>query len=137
NIDHVSLKLIPTGEDRARFDHTVLETVLKDIVKKVLQDDNAPMEDTLDKLARTCPTFVVANKKRNLDGPPTLFRSYQGTNNDAAKCAIWEAARGSTAAPTFFKDMYIGAPAPGARFVDGGLKHNNPVALAINEAKNH
>ena len=81
------------------------------------------------------PTFVVATKSRHADGPPTLFRSYNCKGHNANKCAIWEAARATSAAPTLFKPIRIENPPPGATFVDGGFLYNNPAELAISEAQ--
>ena len=41
-----------------------------------------------------------------------------------ADWAIWEAARATSAAPTFFKALKKGEKS----YVDGGLGYNNPVA---------
>jgi len=85
--------------------------------------------------AESLPTFVVATKGRHADGPATLFRSYQCTGYNADKCAIWEAARATSAAPTFFKPIKIKIPTPGGTFVDGGMTHNNPAEVALSEAQ--
>ena len=67
---------------------------------------------------------------------PELLRSYPAPGRDAIKCEIWEAARATSAAPTFFKEIKI-KHSEGAtlRFVDGGLKCNNPVAILMEEAE--
>jgi patatin-like phospholipase/acyl hydrolase len=62
---------------------------------------------------------------------PVLFRSYQSQETHSG-CKIWEAARATSAAPTFFKRMEIGNNQP---FVDGGLGCNNPSKLLLKEAK--
>lgn len=133
-VDNAARGFIPTGEDGNRFDHKVLEAVMKDIIKTVCQDDNATLADTSDNQFPTCPTFVVANKVSNVDGPPTLFRSYSCREEDADKCAIWQAARATTAALSFFQPVHIETPSPGGLFIDGGLMYNNPVELVIKEA---
>ena len=46
---------------------------------------------------------------------------------------IFEAGRATSAAPTFFKPIRIRTPPPGRIFVDGGLSHNNPAELALQE----
>jgi predicted acylesterase/phospholipase RssA len=62
---------------------------------------------------------------------PVLFRTYQSreTHSD---CKIWEAARATSAAPTFFKRIEIGRKQP---FIDGGLGRNNPSQVVLDEAK--
>jgi predicted acylesterase/phospholipase RssA len=62
---------------------------------------------------------------------PVLFRTYQ-SHEPHSNCKIWEAARATSAAPTFFKQIEIGRKQP---FIDGGLGCNNPSQLVLNEAK--
>ena len=62
---------------------------------------------------------------------PVLFRSYQSQETHSS-CKIWEAARATSAAPTFFKHIEIGNKQP---FIDGGLGCNNPSKLLLKEAK--
>ena len=65
---------------------------------------------------------------------PTLFRTYEVAKNRTYNCTIWEAARATSAAPTFFKRVKIGPPTSGVEFVDAGLGYNNPVKEVIAEA---
>ncbi len=65
---------------------------------------------------------------------PTLFRSYDVAKNKEHNCTIWEAARATSAAPTFFKSIKIGSPGSGIEYVDAGLGYNNPVNEVIAEA---
>jgi len=62
---------------------------------------------------------------------PVLFRSYQSQETHSG-CKIWEAARATSAVPTFFKPIEIGNKQP---FIDGGLGCNNPSKLVLKEAK--
>jgi len=62
---------------------------------------------------------------------PVLFRTYQSQETHT-RCKIWEAARATSAAPTFFKRIEIGNKQP---FIDGGLGCNNPTKLVLKEAK--
>jgi predicted acylesterase/phospholipase RssA len=78
-------------------------------------------------------TFVVAKMEGNVDALPTIFRSYTVLGEPKTKCAIWEAARATTAAPTFFKSMNIGTPS--IPYIDGGLGANNPSRLALAESR--
>ena len=79
-------------------------------------------------------TFVCTVPAANM-AHPRLFRSYTVRENAGPNCKIWEAARATTAAPTFFKRMTI-MDDGGARedFLDGGLRFNNPARLALSEA---
>ena len=65
---------------------------------------------------------------------PTLFRSYDVAKNKEYNCAIWEAARATSAAPTLFKRIKIGPPGSGIEYVDAGIGCNNPVKQLIAEA---
>lgn len=59
-----------------------------------------------------------------------LFRSYQSVESHSG-CKIWEAARATSAAPTFFKPIEIGRKQP---FIDGGMGCNNPSRVVLEEA---
>jgi predicted acylesterase/phospholipase RssA len=61
---------------------------------------------------------------------PVLFRSYSSRETHSG-CKIWEAARATSAAPTFFKRIEIGRGQP---FIDGGLGRNNPSGVVLDEA---
>ncbi|KAI5801046.1 acyl transferase/acyl hydrolase/lysophospholipase [Pyronema domesticum] len=61
-----------------------------------------------------------------------LFRSYHMSELDVDHdVMVWEAARATTAAPTFFKAINIGRPGSEVRYVDGTMGHNNPVKIRI------
>jgi predicted acylesterase/phospholipase RssA len=130
--DQVVGGVIPVGDDECRFDFDVLETVLKDIVKEKLGDQDAIMED---QTTSACSTFVTGTSGLNADGPAVLFRSYRCKGHNADKCFIWQAGRATTAAPSFFKPMFIEEPLPGGWFIDGGIGHNNPTSLALDEGR--
>lgn len=66
---------------------------------------------------------------------PTLFRTYAVAKNASYNCAIWEAARATSAAPTIFKRIKIGSPASGIEYVDAALGCNNPTKEVIAECE--
>jgi predicted acylesterase/phospholipase RssA len=134
NIDNVIAGTIPTGDDRCRFDASILEGVIKKLVKEKLGDENATMAPAHAE-GPFCPTYVVAMSASNADGPPTLFRSYRCDGFNANKCTIWQAARATSAAPSFFRRMFVDVPTPGGWFIDGGVRFNNPSELALAEAR--
>jgi predicted acylesterase/phospholipase RssA len=70
----------------------------------------------------------------NLSGP-RLFRTYNVGKYESFDCAIWEAARATSAAPTFFKRIFIGIPPMREPFVDGGMRCNNPINQILSEAE--
>ena len=93
------------------------------------------MADSGSSNSESCPTFVVATSTAVAEGPAVLFRSYGCEGFNANKCAIWQAARCTSAAPSFFRSMFVEVPAPGGWYIDGGLRHNNPSQLALDEAR--
>ncbi|KAF8535216.1 acyl transferase/acyl hydrolase/lysophospholipase [Trichophaea hybrida] len=86
---------------------------------------------------KACPVFVVSIDKQraNLPEAVTLFRSYMVSNDPYGNVSIVEAARATSAAPTYFKPKRISTPAGAKYFVDGGLGHNNPILHLIKEAE--
>src|SRR5271154_3147452 len=76
--------------------------------------------------------FVCAMSALNMAaGIPHLFRSYQAPKNQTFNCTIWEAARATSAAPTFFEQIVIGEPGSSLSYVDGGMGCNNPIAQVL------
>ena len=134
NRDHIIFR-VPTGEKGCRFDSAILERVVQGLIDEKLKDKNANMAETHNSNDKMCHTFVVATSAAVAQGPPILFRSYSTHENNASKCAIWKAARATSAAPSFFDPVFINVPAPGAWYVDGGLRFNNPAQVALDEAR--
>lgn len=130
-LDNVLLGVVPVGDNQCRFDYKNLEIAIKKIIAKRLDSEDVLM--SAETKRSSCPTFVVAKLQENVDGPAYLFRSYRVPGFGPSQCTIWEAARATSAAPTFFKSMTISKPSPAA-FVDGGLGHNNPAQIAREEA---
>lgn len=77
---------------------------------------------------------MCAVAAHHINGPPRLFRTWSADRNPGYNCAIWEAARATSAAPTFFKRILIGEPGLQEEFIDAGLGCNNPVKQLIQEA---
>jgi hypothetical protein len=68
-------------------------------------------------------------------GIPTLFRNYPATENRTINCTIWEAARATSAAPTFFERIAIGDKGMAVEYIGGGLGCNNPTEQVLLEAE--
>ena len=66
---------------------------------------------------------------------PTLFRTYRASENQSVDCEIWEAARATTAAPTYFAPITIGIPEIRPRYIGGSMGCNNPITQVRLEAK--
>lgn len=71
-----------------------------------------------------------------MNGSPVLFRSYHQPQSLESEipldCRVWEAARATSAAPTFFKRIIIGNGQP---YIDAAIGCNNPSDMVLNEAK--
>jgi hypothetical protein len=134
-VDQLLAGHIPVNDNCCRFDYSTLERALKNIIKDKLGDENCPMNAIPKTVVTSCPTFVVAQTAHDASARPTVFRTYSGTQIQASECAIWQAARATSAAPTFFKPMIIERPTPAITYIDGGLGHNNPSEVALDEAR--
>jgi predicted acylesterase/phospholipase RssA len=71
---------------------------------------------------------------------PYLFNWHDALNSDIADYYVWEAARATSAAPTYFPAAHVGNGASGGSaaatrwVVDGGVLANNPALYALAEA---
>jgi hypothetical protein len=79
--------------------------------------------------------FVCAVPALHVNKEPKLFRTWSADRNPGYNCTIWEAGRATSAAPTFFKRIYIGNPGMQEEFVDAGIGCNNPVQYLVQEAQ--
>jgi len=116
------------------YDASTLKECVKEIVAQHQQDGdvNASLRDPSDGTDKICRTFVVAVTQSYVDSPPKRFRSYATKTRLADNCEIWEAARATTAASTFFDPMTIGSPPQ--KFIDGAFSGaNNPSQIALDE----
>ena len=73
--------------------------------------------------------FVCATPTQDLS-KPRRFRTYRVREHASADCFIWQAARATTAAPTFFKPIEPSKET----IVDAGLGCNNPTDCILKEA---
>jgi Patatin-like phospholipase len=58
------------------------------------------------------------------------LRNYRSVREEHIECTIWQAARATSAAPTFFDAITF---PNGLTFSDGGLRDNNPIFELIDE----
>jgi Patatin-like phospholipase len=86
----------------------------------------------LDEHTELCRTFVVSISLRSQGDIATRMRTYDILTEDAFRAHIWEAARATSAAPTFFAPISI----EDITYGDGGTGWNNPTTEAIDEAHN-
>ncbi|KDR80872.1 hypothetical protein GALMADRAFT_135962 [Galerina marginata CBS 339.88] len=120
------------SETGARFSAAVLEKSIKDVVEKHTGDPDAPMRDPKE----DCNVFVLATRADDISNRvATHLRTYINKNVEKsfADYKIWEAARATSAAPTYFPRIKL----DDYEYVDGGLGFNNPVLLLMGEARLH
>lgn len=77
-------------------------------------------------------SVVLAITKDNVNAPPTLFTTYD-TSTSLRDCSIWQIARATSAATTFFKSIQLGRDK--IEFIDAGFGYNNPTEVLIKEAQ--
>lgn len=83
---------------------------------------------------------TVTNPIPGQDYGPYLFNWYNAVRNAADDYYVWEAARGTSAAPTYFPIACVGgntglrSKAAQRWVVDGGTMSNNPAMWALTEA---
>ncbi|CUA73013.1 Phospholipase A I [Rhizoctonia solani] len=115
------------------YDESKLEQILKDKVAKHAEgrDPEARLEDLS---PDSCRTAIIT--ARSVDATrPVLMRSYLVPHDaEPEKFKIWEAARATSAAPTYFRPMEAGADK--VPYIDGSISgHCNPSGIAIREAE--
>ncbi|KAF9470475.1 FabD/lysophospholipase-like protein, partial [Pholiota conissans] len=110
-----------------KFKATKLEAAIKSVVRSITGDSESPLLEVGP--GQICRTFVCAKNAVNM-GIPVRFRTYPSRETHI-NCTIWQAARATSAAPTFFKRILIGRDQP---YVDGGLGYNNPCQTVLEEA---
>jgi predicted acylesterase/phospholipase RssA len=116
---------------RGRFEAGPLEQC----VKELLVRKNMPEEELLKEECNkdACKVFVCAIQAKNSEA--VCIRSYESSDYDTLYdiCRVWEAARATSAASTFFPPVQIGPTKQ--TFVDGALRHNNPIMLVDRESR--
>ena len=114
-------------DPKAMFDHTVLEQEIKIIIATAESGQSLSIE-LKDSHPNLCRTFVIATSKHA--GGAVRMRTFRTPYRKPFPACIWQAARATSAAPTFFAPIEIGDVLYG----DGGTGWNNPAKEAIAEA---
>ena len=118
-----------SNDPKAVFDEKVLEQEIKNIVTAVLGDQSPSMQ-LKDIRPDLCPTFVIATSLRA--GGVVRMRSFGTRYDDPFPACIWQVARATSAAPTYFLPIVI----EDVEYGDGGTGWNNPAKEAIAKARN-
>ncbi|KAE9367217.1 FabD/lysophospholipase-like protein [Stipitochalara longipes BDJ] len=115
------------GNLQGRFSAESLENAIKDILLKHGLDENTRLKD---QELMSCKVFVTATSSSSLN--PIALRSYTSPHQkEDIGVRIWEAARATSAASTFFDPIKIN----GRMYNDGGIGLNNPINLLWTEAR--
>ncbi|KAI0866531.1 acyl transferase/acyl hydrolase/lysophospholipase [Xylaria cubensis] len=131
---------------RGAFSSKALESAMKQVIRENCVEKRCREQRSQGiPTGQTCPhegmefyndsstkTVVVAITKENVNAPPTLLKSYDGSPNFRS-CPIWQIARATSAATTFFESIRIGRDE--IEFIDAGFGYNNPCELIIGEAE--
>jgi predicted acylesterase/phospholipase RssA len=115
--------------DKSKFDHEVLEQEIKDVIAAAVPGDQSSSTQLEDRRVDLCRTFVVATSLKA--GGAVRMRSFGTRYADPFPACIWQVARATSAAPTYFLPIKIDAVLYG----DGGTGWNNPAKEAIEEAR--
>lgn len=116
------------------FDAERLKIAIQSVIETHTGDKNAPLLDPLP--GKCCKVAVFGLKHLNMTpSEPEILRSYgvKGLAPDDT-WTIWEAARATSAAPTFFKPLERGKGYQVVRWYDAGMGYNNPAYIARSEA---
>lgn len=116
----------------SRYQAHLLKAAVRGVVKEKDGNKNPDAMMWFDTIFK-CRAIVLASRTANFNkAQATSFRTYSlHSDPNAPNCYIWEAARATSAAPTYFDSIKVG----GIEYVDGGLKANNPVFQALIEGQ--
>jgi patatin-like phospholipase/acyl hydrolase len=113
-----------------KFESEPLERVVKEMCRERGLSESQLLKDGL---ADSPKVFVCAAQGANSDA--VVIRSYPSGSGEWDDlydvCRIWEAARATSAASTFFEPIEIGHQL----YVDGALRYNNPIEKADQESR--
>ncbi|KXH49099.1 hypothetical protein CSIM01_09230 [Colletotrichum simmondsii] len=116
--------------NRTYKEETLVKIIQDNVTKKKLAKTTM-LDDTREKgLAFVCSATYDAYAAY-------LFRTYKGSSNSAHNVEIWEAARATSAAPTFFHPISIEVESERDQYVDGAVTYNNPARLVLSEAESY
>lgn len=110
-------------DGKARFDEQNLVAAIKTILKRHGFEEDAQMFEPHNDEKQSCRAAVVAVIADRVNAPPSTFTTYDRRTN----CKVWEAARATSAAPTFFESITIDH----VRYIDAGLGYNNPGEVVL------
>lgn len=145
--------MVSTVLGEAKYDSKGLEGILKE--KAVRRDshgnalktaDGKAQQLRMDEVSDLMPHVCVCATKRLRGSAPYfdhLLRTYKPAREAYPDCPgpsqqeVWQAAMATAAAPLYFDPVVVsGCNGDQIVLVDGGIRHNNPVDVAMEEARN-
>ncbi|MCJ1359494.1 MAG: hypothetical protein MMC33_009496 [Icmadophila ericetorum] len=134
---HSMVRSIVTNQVQPRFDAAILEQAFKRVISDAGFHSEARfrIEDRAE-AATACKTFVVALTQES--AREMLLTSYPrpGEQSDFwNQIKIWEAARATSAATSFFAPIKITYGNVSREFLDGAFAANNPIHKLWSEAR--
>ncbi|KAH8910727.1 hypothetical protein BR93DRAFT_964583 [Coniochaeta sp. PMI_546] len=134
--DQVAKSIFSWSNRKLKADCQFKASTLKDAVERIVAQRNRG-DLLIDPHAaqRKGKAFVCAADASDLD-VAQLFRTYEtadGADGWLKDCTIWEAARATTAAPTYFKAIEIKGDSVTKTFIDGAVSCNNPTDKMLEE----
>ncbi|KAI0581594.1 phospholipase [Pyrenophora tritici-repentis] len=123
---------IRNGKVQPKYKTKHIEQAIKQVISKAGRTSDDPFRGTKDS---TCRTVVLALTEESR--APTLFTDYTKDgehSNFYNEVKIWEVARATSAATSFFPPMEITRAGEPRRFLDAGLGFNNPIQELYVEA---
>jgi predicted acylesterase/phospholipase RssA len=116
-------------DPKATFNHKVLEQEIKNVIATAVAGGQSESTQLEDPRVDLCRTFVVSTSLHA--GGAVRMRSFGTRDADPFPACIWQVARATSAAPTYFLPMEI----DDVLYGDGGTGWNNPTKEAIEEAR--
>jgi patatin-like phospholipase/acyl hydrolase len=107
------------GVSDEMYDYKPLEGILKEYFQEFAVKD--AVTDVL------IPSYDIERRQ------PQFFKSWQSSNT--RDIPMWQAARASSAAPTYFEPIQLTIEGVPSAFIDGGVFANNPAMCAYAEAR--
>ncbi|KAK3937037.1 kinesin [Diplogelasinospora grovesii] len=110
------------GKLQGRFDHEALEEGVKNMLRRLDLPEDALLKEADEKLG--CKVFVCSMSQQTSD--IVIFSNYYSKTSGASmlnRVRIWEAARATSATPSFFEPVVVDKMV----FEDGATGANNPI----------
>ncbi|KAK3363966.1 phospholipase, patatin family protein [Lasiosphaeria hispida] len=125
---NIAAKVLAKYHVRGRFSSSALEKAIKTVIVSTGKSVDELMHPGIE---QKCKIFVCAVSR---ECPGVIrFRNYRPSGPAPLNPRIWEAARATSAATSFFDPIAIGPF--GQEFLDGATGANNPVEIALEEAR--